>query len=237
MSEELSEDVFDLDADVIVVGGGAAGFAAAVTAATEGAQVLLLERGEEVGGTTARSGGGAWLPNNRLMRELGKEDPKEPALKYMARQAYPHLYQADHPTLGMPESAYALIEAFYDNASPSLDYLTEAGAVDMFCDIELPDYFAEMPENEAPYGRKLSPVGRVPNTLGGPLMIAKMQAAGEKMGLRVLTNHRAASLLRNAEGEVVGLEVHVGRRTVLARARPRRDLRQWWIPARHRPGP
>jgi 3-oxosteroid 1-dehydrogenase len=74
--EELSEDVFDLEADVVVVGGGAAGFAAAVTASHEGAQVLLIERGEEIGGTTARSGGGAWLPNNRLMRELGVEDPK-----------------------------------------------------------------------------------------------------------------------------------------------------------------
>jgi len=216
---ELSEDVFDLEADVVVVGGGAAGFAAAVTASREGAQTLLIERGEEIGGTTARSGGGAWLPNNYLMRKLGKEDPKEPALKYMARQAYPHLYQAAHPTLGLPEPAYRLIEAFYDNAGPSLDYLTEAGAVEMFCDIELPDYFAEMPENEAPYGRKLSPVGRVPNTLGGPLMVAKMQEAGEKTGLRVLTNHRAASLLRNGDGEVVGLEVHTGRRTVLVRAR------------------
>jgi len=219
VDEGLTEDVFDLDADVVVVGGGAAGFSAAVTATTLGADVILLERDEEVGGTTARSGGGAWFPNNRFLKEQGTEDPKGPAMQYMCKQAYPYLYQPDHPTLGLPEDAYALIESFFDNSPLALDHLTEAGAVEMFSDVALPDYFAEWPENKAPYGRKLSPVGRIPNTLGGPLMIAKMQAAGEALGLRVFTNHRAASLLRNADGEVVGLEAHVGRRTVLVRAR------------------
>jgi 3-oxosteroid 1-dehydrogenase len=217
-ASELSEDLFDHEADVVVVGGGASGFAAAVTAAREGSRTLLIERASEVGGTTARSGGGAWFPNNSLMRALGLEDPKEPALKYMARQAYPHLYRPAHPTLGLPEEAYALIEAFYDEGSNALDYLTEVGALDMFVDIELPDYHAEMPENKAPYGRKLSPVVQVPNDLGGPVMIAKMQTAGERLGLKVLVDHRAVELLRNHAGEIVGLEAHSGHRTVLIRA-------------------
>src|ERR1700681_4063305 len=87
--------------DVVVVGSGAAAYAAAVTAAAAGSAVLVLEKAPADGGTTRRSGGGYWIPNNRFMRAAGIDDPRDWALKYMARLAYPVQYNARHPTLGL----------------------------------------------------------------------------------------------------------------------------------------
>jgi glycine/D-amino acid oxidase-like deaminating enzyme len=62
-------------ADVVVVGGGIAGLATAVHAADLGASVLLLEKGVEVGGTSAKAAAGMMIPNNRYLRDLGRDDP------------------------------------------------------------------------------------------------------------------------------------------------------------------
>ncbi len=220
MTEQLTEDVFERVADVIVVGSGAAGCSAAVTAAREGAEVLLLERAESLGGTTVLSGAGAWIPNNNLMRAEGVEDPKGPALRYMAWQSYPQLYNPDHPTLGLPADSYAMIETFYDNGPAAIDYLIETGAADFYTDMELPDYYAEHPDNRAPYGRKISPQARkISHAAAGPSLINQMTTAAERLGATILTGHRVVSLLRNADGEVVGVEVRTGLRTELFRAR------------------
>ena len=219
MVDQLTEDDFDLAADVVVVGSGMAGCVAAVTAASRGASVLVLERAAALGGTTALSGGGTWIPNNSQMRAHGVEDPKEPALRYMARLSYPQLYDPEHARFGLPEDAFALIEAFYDNGAAAVDRLVELGAAEVYADLDLPDYYAELPENEAPYGRKISPTERkLGAELGGPALITRMSRVAEEHGARFLLEHRAARILRNGLGEVVGLEARTGRRTVLVRA-------------------
>jgi 3-oxosteroid 1-dehydrogenase len=220
MDDQLTEDVFDLEADVVVVGSGMAGCVAAVTAAARGASVLVLERGAALGGTTALSGGGTWIPNNSQMRAEGVEDPKGPAMQYMAKLSYPHLYDAEDPQLGLPEDAYALIETFYDKGASAVDRLVELGAAEVYADLELPDYYAELAENAAPYGRKISPTERkLGAELGGPALIARMSKVAHEHGARFLLEHRAARILRNPMGEVVGLEARTGRRTVLVRSR------------------
>ena len=85
----MSGENLDRSADLVVVGSGAAGFAAAITGRRAGLDVLLLERCRELGGTTARSGTWIWVPNNRLMRDAGLDDPRDAALRYMARLARP----------------------------------------------------------------------------------------------------------------------------------------------------
>jgi len=205
---------------VVVVGSGAAGCAAAVTASVGGAQVLVLECADSIGGTTALSGAGAWIPNNTLMRAQGVEDPKTPAMRLMSRLAYPHLYDPGDARLGMPADAYALIEAFYDNGPNAIDFLISAGAADFYADMALPDYYAEYPENLVTFGRKISPQARkVSHEAAGPALIRQMMSVAEEHSARVLTNHRVMSLLRNSDGEVVGVEARTGLRTVLVRAR------------------
>jgi 3-oxosteroid 1-dehydrogenase len=220
MSDELTEDLFDLAADVVVVGSGAAGTAAAATAANEGAQVLVLERAAEIGGTTALAGCGAWVPNNSLMRAEGAIDPRGPALRFMTSLSYPHLYDPESPTLGLSAEAYQLLETYYDRGAEAIDYLIACGATQFYADIDVPDYFALHPENAAPYGRLLKPPERKLGREGAAeAHLTRMLDFVEGHGGTVRTGHRVKTLLRNDEGEVVGAEVHAGVRTVLVRAR------------------
>lgn len=220
MSEGLTEDLFELAADVVVVGSGAAATAAAATAANEGAEVLVLERADSIGGTTALSGCGAWVPNNSLMRAEGFEDPREPALRFMASLSYPHLYDPESPTMGLSTTAFELLETYYDRGPEAIDYLIECGATAFFADIGVPDYFALHPENLAPYGRLLKPPERkIGHEGAADAHLKRMTDFIQARGGRVRTNHRVKTLLRNELGEVVGAEVHAGVRAILVRAR------------------
>lgn len=111
-SRAAAQGSWDQEVDVVVVGSGGAGFAAAITARQLGSDVLILEKGAYVGGTTLVSGGGMWIPNNTPMRELGIADDREQTLRYMARFSWPHLYQPDDPTLGLPQYDYDMISAY-----------------------------------------------------------------------------------------------------------------------------
>ncbi len=205
-------------ADLVVVGSGAAGFAAAITGARAGLDVLLLEKRAALGGTTARSGTWLWIPNHRLMREAGLADPRAEALRYLARLSRPDAYDAEHPTLGLPAWEHAMHGAFYDNASPALDELVEAGAIDPVMRAEAPDYFAELPEDAAPYGRVVVSRGRErPDQLTGRELIEDFEATARRLGVRIERGARVVDLVRSADGAVVGVVVGDGRRVAARR--------------------
>ena len=185
--------------------------------------MVVLERGAFTGGTTAKSGGVLWIPNNPFLRERGLTDDRADALRYMARTAYPTLYNPEHATLGLPADKHALLEAFYDNGSVAVEELLASGAL-VLESLDYPDYAAELPEDTTPIGRTLQP--RLPDgwrrgvdPSGGQYLVDQLQAAAERAGATVLLEHRAAHLVRNEDLEVVGLEVQVGRRTELFGAR------------------
>jgi succinate dehydrogenase/fumarate reductase flavoprotein subunit len=69
--------------DVVVVGSGAAGLTAALAARDSGASVLVLEKAPFLGGTSAVSGGMLWIPGNRYLAEIGRDDDREKALRYL----------------------------------------------------------------------------------------------------------------------------------------------------------
>lgn len=214
-------DIWDHEADVVVVGGGAAGFAAALGAVDASASAIVVERAAETGGTTAKSGGQFWIPNNRLMREHGVEDPRAELLRYTARLAYPHLYDPTGQTLGLPEGAYELLCAFYDGAAEALDRLSEMGAVFPVLDMETPSYHADLDEDVAPYGRSLMPAGKPKDRsegTGGEVLVNGMEVAARKRDVPVLLEHRVAAVVRNELGEVIGVEAQFRHRTVLVRA-------------------
>ena len=193
-------------ADLVVVGAGAAGFAAALTARREGLDVLLLEKRDVVGGTTARSGTWIWVPNHRLMREAGMDDPREDAVRYLARLSRPDLYDVDAPWLGLPADEHAMLCAFYDHASDALDELVACGAIDPVMRAEAPDYFAELPEDAAPYGRVVVSRGRErPDQLTGREVIEDFTAAATALGVRIETGTRVTDVLRDAAGAVTGV--------------------------------
>jgi 3-oxosteroid 1-dehydrogenase len=205
------------DVDVVVVGGGAAGFAAAASAASAGASVLLLERAETVGGTTAKAGGAVfWVPNNSLMRARGIEDPREDALNYMVRVAYPGRYLPGHSTRGITGAQHRLIETFYDEGAAAVDALTELGAIEPEIYDGISDYYADLPENRAPQGRALGPrdAGEWP---AGRRLVEVLSGAAARLRVTVRCRSRVVGLVRDGHGtrgqpsRVVGVQVEGGR--------------------------
>lgn len=227
----MADDLFDYEADVLVVGSGGAAFSAAVTAAVEGASVIMFERNDHIGGTTGGSGGTAWIPNNASLRAQGKEDQRADALAYMCRMAYPQYFCDDHPSFGLPQDAFELIETFYDNGYRALDWFTEAGILDLTGDRvdpdpdkplqmpsgallkSFPDYGAALPQDKVPNGRHIGP------TYGTPIMLEQLETAARERGVEIHLEHQAVTLLRNDDGEVAGLELRYRHLTQLARAR------------------
>jgi 3-oxosteroid 1-dehydrogenase len=107
-------DVWDEEADLIVLGSGGGGLTAAVVAALEEASVIVLEKAEVVGGTTSVSGGGFWIPTNRHMVEEGVEDSREEALEYM--RACAGNQGVDEHIVALVDRGPELVEVLEDRA-------------------------------------------------------------------------------------------------------------------------
>jgi succinate dehydrogenase/fumarate reductase flavoprotein subunit len=216
---------YDLEVDVAVVGSSGAGFAAACLARQAGAEkVAIFEKGAFVGGTTLKSGGVYWVPNNPLMQAAGFADPREDALRYMARLSYPELYSPARPRFGLHPGARALHETFYDRGAEILERLRKGGVLEYEFwpgadGRPFPDYHAELPENRSPRGRSI--VTRNPDGYPGTgnALIGAFEKAAERLGIDIHLRSAATRLVVNDADEVVGLELATreGSRRVRAR--------------------
>ncbi|RJG02479.1 FAD-dependent oxidoreductase [Noviherbaspirillum sedimenti] len=200
------EQRFDAEYDVIVCGSGAAGLGTALFSRWQGNQVLVLEKAGSVGGTTAKSGFWYWIPNNVPMQKAGIADPKPDFMKLVARLTATHAYNPALPKLGLSDWQYEMCEAFYDTASTAAELLNEKNALPYQHRKEVPDYWAELPENKAPTGRALQPAGAELHD-GGKFGIRALSAAARRDGIAIKTSHRVQGVIRNNRGEVIGVEV------------------------------
>ncbi len=212
-STKTPDRKWDLEADVVVVGSGAAGASAALFAHEGASKVILLEKAPFFGGTSAKSGGAYWIPNNFHMKEKGLADSEKACLTYMARYSYPHLYNPDHETLGLPQATFNQLKTFYAEASPTIDKLKAMKALDsmrysIFAEDvpDQPDYGDVFAGSVGLRGRALGP--RQPNNqlgLGAELM-RQLRAAIDARGIDVRLAHRVERLIENSKGQVIGLE-------------------------------
>lgn len=203
----LAAQAWDNEVDVVVVGSGVSGLVAAVTAAAAGASVVIIEKAPVVGGTTAKSDGGYWIPNNRFMREKGIVDNRADAVAFMARCARPQLYKPGATTMGLPEREFRLLEAYYDNGSKAVEFLDQIGALKSNMFVPWPDYAELVQENKAPRGRALCSM-QADGTYGrGRELVRQLKAWVDGKKIPVLLRNRATGLVRNDNGEVVGLQV------------------------------
>jgi len=236
--ESADEVPWDEDVEVVVVGSGAAGWSAAIAAGRAGADVLVLEKLEQIGGTTAKAGGECggpstpgelpqragtwlWICNHQWLPGLGRTDPRDDALRYLARLARPMQYAPDAPTLGLPRDEFALLEAFYDHGRRVVAQLDALGAPHLRPLADTWDYWADLPENQCPKGRALCmplPDGREAT---GAEIVEMMSKAGKELGVQVRTSTPVHGLVVDSDsGEVVG--VQAGRsaaNAILVRAR------------------
>ena len=211
------------EADLLIVGTGVAGTAAALAAAAKGASVIMLEKMPFRGGTTAKSGGVFWIPNNPLLQQQGVKDERLDALRYMARLAQPQRYIASDPLLGLTQSEFDLIAAFYDHGSRVVEALSASTSLKPMTwftweEKPYPDYYAQIAENKVRVGRSLVPdVNAHPERKiwpkgggAGESLIWQLQQGFEKLPIQVLLEHQVLDLVRNAKNEIVGLIVDRG---------------------------
>lgn len=216
---------WDQEADIVVVGSGAGASSAAIIAHDNGDSVIVLEKAPIAGGTSAKSAGVLWIPNNFALRARNIDDRREDCVRYMARFSYPELYNASQPNLGIGERALSMLEAFYDNASPTIERLQKIGALEVaewrMYALNRPatDYLDHVPENKVPAGRCLGPLKADGKTVGlGVDLMVHLNGAIRKRNIPLLLNHRVVRLV-TSEGRVIGVEVETAGKTVTVRAR------------------
>jgi len=217
-SAAAQEVLWDETADVIAVGSGGAALAGAVGALDNGATVIVLEKGPVIGGTTAKSGGGAWVPNNHHQRAAGITDDRDTYLKYCARVAFPELYRENSPVYGLPEATFRLLEANYDNAARIFEHLDSTGAHPSTLALSWEgkpgsDYHGQLPENGGIKGRQVSPRTDDGKEGFGATLIGNMSNYLRGKGGVIHTGHRVTRILMNEEGRVIGVEAEVGGET------------------------
>ncbi len=130
------------ETDIIILGCGAAGMTAALAAHEAGASVALIEKFDRIGGTAAISGGVIWVPNNPRQQAAGMSDSREEALAYFRA--------LDHGDL-VDET----LEAFVDQGPAALEFLEQAGAMQVALLDGYPDYYLDRPGAKPEGGRAL----------------------------------------------------------------------------------
>jgi hypothetical protein len=131
----------------------------------------------------------------------------------MARLSRPATYDPDDARFGLPEHEHDLIAAFYDHGGTAIDLLAEMGALTSTIGVDVPDYYAQIPENRQVYGRVLYPLkpdGEPARAGGGVEMIRQLDEAARAHGIAIRTSHRVQRLVTEASGHVIGVEATTG---------------------------
>jgi 3-oxosteroid 1-dehydrogenase len=214
---------WDHETDVLCVGSGAAACGAAVAAVDSGAKAMLVEKMPILGGTTGKSGGVTWIFNHFIFKEQGIADPKDDALRYAARYGFPREYDADSKTLGLDETRFKTLEAFYDNGAACIDRLQEIGACKfkqfrLFqVDKPAPDYADHLPENKAPTGRALEPALGSGSSQGGGSLAAQLEKWLRGKQVPIMTDTRVTRIVKDGD-RVVGVEAESSGKTIRIKA-------------------
>ncbi|MGW8814582.1 FAD-dependent oxidoreductase [Gordonia terrae] len=198
---------WDRAVDVLVAGSGIGGLGSAVLAQARGAEVEVVEKAATIGGTTAKSAAYMWVPNNRHLRESGRSDPREQALRYMAKLSRPHLYDENQETLGLPLWEYNGISSFYEHAAEAAETYERLGVVRFGHASDFPDYYSHLPENAAPTGRVLFPAESEGGPTGGTILINNLARRCEQVGIPITTGTRIEELILDESGAVTGAVV------------------------------
>jgi len=166
----MSGNDWDHHVDLVIVGSGVGAMVAALAAHDAGARPLLIERSDRYGGSSAMSAGGLWVPDNRLMEEIGLEDSAEEAWTYLSGA-----------TRGLvPEER---LRAFLRHGPDMIDYLCRETHLDLV-PLEYPDYYPLLPGSTTG-GRALEPTHFHASALGDEFLKMRDQSLQSMIAGRI----------------------------------------------------
>lgn len=193
-------------ADIVIVGYGGAGATAAMFAARAGAKVIILEAQAKGGGSSAINDGAFSVGGGTRIQKLnGFDETPEAFYKYLKVAA-------------MPRVPDELVRAFADSARDLFDFVESLGVV--FKEGYVPGYHMQPSDPEkigllmitgeqAPEVAAVTPP--VPHTHliygRAPAYWAKISAAIENAGVRVLLNTQVTRLIVDDGGRVIGVGI------------------------------
>lgn len=193
-------------ADVVVVGYGGAGATAAVFAARAGAKVIVLEAQARGGGSSAINDGAFTVGGGtRIQRLNGFNETPEDFYEYLKAAA-------------LPRAPDELVRAFANTARDLFDFVESLGVE--FKEGYVPGYHMQPPDPEkigllmitgenAPEVTAVTPPVPHNHLIYGraPAYWAKISAAVEAAGVKVLLNTQATRLIVDDSGRVIGVGV------------------------------
>jgi 3-oxo-5alpha-steroid 4-dehydrogenase len=197
---------WDITVDVAVVGFGGAGASAAIEARDKGASVAVIERFNG-GGSTRISGGIVYAGGGTVIQEKADiTDSPENMYNYLVQETGDAVSE---PTL----------RRFCNDSAANLDWLMQQGAPfeASLCPFKTSypsnKYYLYYSGNESfpPYSDTAIPAPRGHRAHGkgvsGAALFKPLQQSAERKGVQVLSQHRALGLIRNDQGDVVGLQL------------------------------
>lgn len=169
-------------ADIVVIGAGGAGMSAAIQAVQDGAtNVVVLEKMPIVGGNTIRATGGLNAAETQYQKAEGIDDSVE-------------LFVEDTMKGGKELNDKELVTTMAEQSNAALEWVNELGA-----DLTVVGMFG---------GASVKRIHRPSDTSAvGPVLVKTLSNQLDELGVPVLLNTKAETLLVNENGAVSGVEV------------------------------
>ncbi len=178
-----------LDYDVVVVGAGGAGLTAASKIAQDGKSVVVLEKMAFVGGNSIKASGGMNAAGTKYQEEAAKTADSDEAQKI--KDSTVESYIEDTMNGGHQINDRQLVTTMAENSSDAIDWLAEIGA--------------PLPKIAATGGTTHLYLHEPEDgSAVGGYLIEKLSAYVEDMGVEVMLNTEATSLI-NKDGKVTGV--------------------------------
>ncbi len=173
------------EADIVVIGGGAAGMTAAVTASEAGASVVLLEKNSILGGNTPAAANGVNAADSQVQLADAQYQEAQASVEGLEE-----LQSQNELARG------GLVKAFAENSGEVIDWLADMG-VEFEVDIQQDD---RNPVQNY-YMLKAMAGGST-----GITLTKAVQSALEASNVDYYLNMRAAELVQDENGKVIGVK-------------------------------
>lgn len=164
-----TEELKDMETDIVVVGGGGAGLSAAIAAKENGARVILLEKMPMVGGNTNYATGGINAADTSVQKKLGIEDSAE-------------LYYNDTMKGGKNLNNPTLLKKLTEESKHAIDWLISKGT--------------DLTEVSFSGGQSVKRIHRPTGGKAvGPVIVDALNTTLENMGVETRTNNKVVKIL------------------------------------------